>query len=97
MKSFIVEKDLYVRPLAVIGVGVGAAVGLALAGRYPSLVGALGCIEFTPWTDPQLAAFFIGQVCRVAIQLKVILAFFAATTTVETGGKIEMPKSILGF
>jgi pimeloyl-ACP methyl ester carboxylesterase len=47
VKGFILEKDLYSRPLAVMGCGVGAVVALHVALlSSPALVGAVGCIEF---------------------------------------------------
>ena len=47
VKGFILEKDLYTRPLAVVGQGIGAAIGLQLAARNPSLVGAVVSIDFS--------------------------------------------------
>lgn len=44
--QFIIAKDLYARPLCVLGMGMGAAVGLMLAAECPKLVGAVGAIEF---------------------------------------------------
>jgi pimeloyl-ACP methyl ester carboxylesterase len=44
--AFIVAKDLYVRPVAVVGCGMGAVVGLTLAAAAPRLVGALAVVEF---------------------------------------------------
>jgi pimeloyl-ACP methyl ester carboxylesterase len=38
VESFVTERDLYTRPLAVVGVGLGAAVGLAFASAQPQLV-----------------------------------------------------------
>jgi hypothetical protein len=38
IKGFIVELDLYTRPIAVVGCGMGAAVALQLAQRCPELV-----------------------------------------------------------
>lgn len=46
LKAFILEKDLYTRPLAVVGCGLGGAVALALAQRSPHLVGAAVVAEF---------------------------------------------------
>ena len=47
VKALIVALDLYIAPLAVVGCGMGAAVGLALAQASPFLVGALLAAEFT--------------------------------------------------
>lgn len=47
VKALIVALDLYVCPLAVVGCGMGAAAGLALAQASPFLVGALLAAEFT--------------------------------------------------
>ncbi|KAL4434201.1 hypothetical protein ABPG75_000642 [Micractinium tetrahymenae] len=47
VKALIVALDLYVAPLAVVGCGMGAAAGLALAQASPFLVGALLAAEFT--------------------------------------------------
>ena len=43
--GFIVEKDLYVRPVCVLGVGMGAIIAFALAHASPKLVGAVGALE----------------------------------------------------
>ncbi|GAB4816799.1 hypothetical protein N2152v2_003845 [Parachlorella kessleri] len=45
--GFILEKDLYTRPVAVVGCGLGAAVALALAQLCPHLVGAAVVAEFS--------------------------------------------------
>lgn len=47
VKALVVALDLYVAPLAVVGCGMGAAAGLALAQASPFLVGALLAAEFT--------------------------------------------------
>lgn len=46
VSAFVLAKDLYVRPLAVVGAGIGAAVALALAAASPRLVGAVACLDF---------------------------------------------------
>mmetsp|Transcript_40378 Transcript_40378/g.48957 ORF Transcript_40378/g.48957 Transcript_40378/m.48957 type:complete len:459 (+) Transcript_40378:183-1559(+) len=46
VESFITEQDLYVRPIALVGIGVGAAVAASFAAQYPQLVGALVLAEF---------------------------------------------------
>jgi pimeloyl-ACP methyl ester carboxylesterase len=43
--GFIVEKDLYVRPVCLLGMGMGAVIALALAHASPKLVGAVGALE----------------------------------------------------
>lgn len=63
LHAFILEKDLYVAPLALIGAGLGAAVALREAASYPQLVGALMLAAFDParpldsWWPAQAAAF----------------------------------------
>ena len=57
VESFLTEKDLYVRPLAVIGFGIGAAVALALADKAPQLVGALALVDYVPDAAPLALAF----------------------------------------
>ncbi|EFN57589.1 hypothetical protein CHLNCDRAFT_51155 [Chlorella variabilis] len=47
VRAFILAKDLYVAPLAVVGCGMGAAAGLALAQHNPFLAGALLAAEFS--------------------------------------------------
>eukprot|EP00951_Prasinocladus_malaysianus_P007895 scaffold56872_cov43-Prasinocladus_malaysianus.AAC.1 len=47
IESFILELDLYVRPVALVGVGLGAATALSLAAAAPRLVGALMLMEFS--------------------------------------------------
>ncbi|KAL6781613.1 hypothetical protein ACKKBF_B08730 [Auxenochlorella protothecoides x Auxenochlorella symbiontica] len=46
--AFITALDLYTRPLALVGVGVGGAVAMAVAQQRPRLVGALAVVEFAP-------------------------------------------------
>ena len=46
VKAFVIALDLYVAPVAVVGCGMGAAVGLALAAANPYLVGAMLAAEF---------------------------------------------------
>lgn len=46
VKAFVIELDLYGRPMAVLGAGVGAIVALTLASMAPSLVGGLVLLEF---------------------------------------------------
>jgi len=55
--ALVLTRDLYARPLVVVGAGVGAAAALRLAADAPALVGALALI------DPELDAppFFPGQ------------------------------------
>lgn len=48
VESFVTERDLYTRPLAVVGVGLGAAVGLAFASAQPQLVRHLITSPHTP-------------------------------------------------
>lgn len=45
--GFIIEKDLYTRPVCVVGMGVGGVLALALASGSPKLVGAVGMIEMS--------------------------------------------------
>ena len=47
VRGFILEKDLYTRPVALVGNGIGGAVAIQLAAHNPMLVGALACIEFS--------------------------------------------------
>lgn len=46
VKAFIIAKDLYVRPVAIVGFGMGGAVGMFLAASEPSLVGATVSLDF---------------------------------------------------
>ena len=46
IESMILELDLYVKPVRVVGTGLGAAVAVALAQQTPWLVGALVLMEF---------------------------------------------------
>lgn len=43
--GFIIEKDLYSKPMCVIGIGIGGILALALASSSPKLVGAVVMIE----------------------------------------------------
>eukprot|EP00976_Prorocentrum_cordatum_P101488 1192657-Prorocentrum_minimum.AAC.1 len=58
-------KDLYVQPFAVFGLGLGAAVGLVLAAKFPHLVGALVMSEFSPKSASSLR-YFPGQAAQMA-------------------------------
>jgi pimeloyl-ACP methyl ester carboxylesterase len=44
--AFIIAKDLYIRPVAVVGCGNGGAVALTLANKAPNLIGAVACLDF---------------------------------------------------
>ena len=63
LHSFILEQDLYVSPIALVGAGMGAAVALRLAALHPQLVGALIMAAFNPaqpldaWWPAQAAQF----------------------------------------
>ncbi|KAL4860110.1 2-(acetamidomethylene)succinate hydrolase [Chlorella vulgaris] len=46
VRAFILAKDLYVAPVALVGCGMGAATALALAQQNPYLAGAVLCAEF---------------------------------------------------
>lgn len=52
--AFIVAKDLYVRPVAVVGTGIGALTALMLACGASALIGAIACLEFG--LPPELTA-----------------------------------------
>lgn len=63
--SFILERDLYVAPVALVGAGLGGAVALRLAAAHPQLVGALVLAAFDPGQPldtwwPAQAASFVG-------------------------------------
>jgi pimeloyl-ACP methyl ester carboxylesterase len=47
VESFILERDLYVRPVAVVGVGLGADVAVTLVARNRHLVGAVALVDFS--------------------------------------------------
>ena len=47
IKAFITAKDLYVRPVALVGCGMGAAIALQLASDNPKLIGSLIVAEFS--------------------------------------------------
>lgn len=51
VRAFIIAKDLYVRPVALVGHGIGAITALELAWQAPSLIGAVACIEFGLQSD----------------------------------------------
>jgi pimeloyl-ACP methyl ester carboxylesterase len=57
VESFLLERDLYVRPVAVVGVGLGADVAVTLGARNPRLVGALALIDYSPEALQQLVFF----------------------------------------
>ncbi|KAK9845193.1 hypothetical protein WJX84_011737 [Apatococcus fuscideae] len=61
LTSFILEKDLYKRPIGLVGIGLGAAVALAAAAQHPKLVGALVLIGFTPSLSPADLSFSAFQ------------------------------------
>ncbi|UPR00019.1 serine aminopeptidase S33 domain-containing protein [Chloropicon primus] len=51
LKDFVLDLDLYKAPIAVAGVGVGAAVATEFASAYPKLVGLLVRIDYNPLGD----------------------------------------------
>jgi pimeloyl-ACP methyl ester carboxylesterase len=53
LRSFIVELDLYRRPLIVIGFGFGASIAFAFRARHPSLVGGSIFVDVDPTTVPE--------------------------------------------
>ena len=61
--SFLLEKDLYVAPVALVGAGLGGAIALHLAATHPQLVGALVLAAYDPaealdaWWPAQAARF----------------------------------------
>eukprot|EP00884_Botryococcus_braunii_P014024 jgi/Botrbrau1/22622/Bobra.176_1s0050.1 len=57
VESFLLERDLYVRPVAVVGAGLGADVAITLGARNPRLVGALALIDYSPEALQQLVFF----------------------------------------
>lgn len=50
--GFIIEKDLYTKPVCVIGMGMGGIIALALASSSPKLVGAVGMVEIGVVLEP---------------------------------------------
>ena len=60
--ALILELHLYVRPILLVGFGMGATAALVLAARHPALVAALALVEATPgapadaWTYHPLQA-----------------------------------------
>lgn len=46
VNAFIIAKDLYIRPVAVVGCGIGGAVALTLANKAPNLIGAVAVLDF---------------------------------------------------
>lgn len=46
IQAFILAKDLYTRPMAIAGHGIGAVVAITLAYTYPRLIGAVIAVEF---------------------------------------------------
>ena len=60
--ALILELHLYVRPILLVGFGMGATAALVLAARHPSLVAALALVEASPdapadaWTYHPLQA-----------------------------------------
>lgn len=57
VNGFVMQHDLYTRPVAVVGFGLGAAVGAAFASKYPLLVGALMLVEYSPDAHRDRLAF----------------------------------------
>lgn len=68
LESLIIELDLYVRPVVLVGFGLGGGVAAALASRNPHLVGAVCLVDSAPsapldsWRfHPLQAAVFENQ------------------------------------
>mmetsp|Transcript_22145 Transcript_22145/g.30789 ORF Transcript_22145/g.30789 Transcript_22145/m.30789 type:complete len:416 (+) Transcript_22145:3-1250(+) len=61
LESFITEKDLYTRPVALVGIGLGAAVAVTFALRHPRLTAMLVVAEWHPWLPVDVQSFHAGQ------------------------------------
>lgn len=58
IESFIVELDLYVRPVAFVGFGLGGIVALELAKKNPRLVASTVLVECSPLAPADAYSFF---------------------------------------
>lgn len=61
LESFIIELDLYVRPIAIVGFGMGGVVASAMAAKNPRLVAATVLVESSPLAPVDAYAFFPTQ------------------------------------
>ncbi|KAK3237130.1 hypothetical protein CYMTET_52772 [Cymbomonas tetramitiformis] len=61
LESFVTEQDLYVRPFALVGIGLGSVVALTYAERNPRLVACVVLAEFAPDISKDKLAYFYGQ------------------------------------
>lgn len=58
VESFIIELDLHVRPVAIVGFGLGGLVASAMANKNPRLVAAAILIESSPLAPADAYRFF---------------------------------------
>ena len=58
VESFIIELDLYVRPVAIVGFGLGGLVAAAMANKNPRLVAAVILVESSPLAPADAYRFF---------------------------------------
>ena len=73
--AFILARDLYVAPVALVGAGMGAAIALRMAALHPQLVGGLAMAAFDPaqaldaWWPAQAACLEGGLPLTLSAQL----------------------------
>ena len=101
LASFILEQDLYKRPVALVGIGLGAAVALAAASQYPRLVGALVLIGLSLATDladlsfsPFQAAAFRGELASLLVCKVVNSEPACCTLGIQNGPQLDIGLSI---
>lgn len=66
VESFIIELDLYVRPVAIVGFGLGGLVAAAMANKNPRLVAAAILVESSPLAPADAYRFFPLQTAAFA-------------------------------
>eukprot|EP00958_Prasinococcus_capsulatus_P002988 scaffold266_cov391-Prasinococcus_capsulatus_cf.AAC.40 len=75
--AWVLELDLYARPFALVGHGLGAAVALRFAAAYPQLVGVLGLVELAaePGAGADYLRYHYAQAARFEDQRQAVLLF----------------------
>ena len=84
IESFIIELDLYVRPVGIVGFGMGGVVATAMAERNPRLVATTVLVESSPLAPAGAYAFFPTQVAHFSSPETAVLSVLSPLLNADT-------------